>query len=260
MSEISTVNMPFNEYVEWSVQDETGILTLNNPPQNYLVKPAFVSQALLEKEVSSSGIKGIIIHGKGRHFSAGADIDELKKMANSQDLLQQEMSLGKDLLNYIEQLPIPVISAVRGACFGGGLEIALASHIIICAETSLFAFPEINAGIMTGLGGTLRLSRRTGIPEAMVVMLSGDIVDAETALSLKIVDRVVTAKEVFDTAFGLMKKMISGRKVKVINSIVRSINNSRNLSLEQAMHEETRMFCALAVDEIFRNKEEENER
>ncbi|MFH0866195.1 MAG: enoyl-CoA hydratase/isomerase family protein [Bacteroidota bacterium] len=254
MSEIIPVSKQLNEHVNWTVVDETGIIMLNNPPQNYLMAPAFVLPDILEKEILSAGVKGIIIKGKGRHFSAGASLDELRKFAVDSVCLQNEMIFGKDLLDYIDHLPIPVISAVSGACFGGGLEIALASHLIVCAETSLFAFPEVNYNLMPGLGGTVRLSRRINVPESMAMMLSGDVVDARTALALKLVDRVVPANEVFDHALGMMHKMISGRSMKVINYIVKAIKNSQDMSFQQAMKEETRMFCDLAADEIFRNK------
>ena len=254
MSEINALAKPLNEYVDWIVTDEIGIITLNNPPQNYLKNPAFISPQILENEIFSSAVKGIIIVGKGRHFSAGADLIELKKMAKDPDWLSQEMTIGKNLLEFIEKLTIPVISAVSGACFGGGLEIALASHLIVCSETSLFAFPEVNHNIMPGLGGTVRLSRRIGMPESMIMLLSGDVIDASTALNLNIVDRIFPSTEVFDQAKILMNKMISGKSIKVINHIVKALKNSQELSFCEAMQEETRMFCDLAIDEILRNK------
>jgi enoyl-CoA hydratase/carnithine racemase len=254
MSETILLTKQLNEFVEWAVVEEIGIITLNNPPQNYLVTPDFISVDLLEKEIRNSSIKGIIFEGKGRHFSAGADLKELRKLAGDPIRLQKDMTKGKELLEYIDQLPIPVISAIRGVCLGGGLEIALASHIILCAETSLFAFPEVNYNLMPGLGGSFRLSRRIGIPESLTILLSGDIIDAPTAFSLKLVDQVLPASEVKSQALNLMKKMVTGKLIKVINNIVRSIKNSQTMSLQQAMKEETTMFCDLAVDEINRNK------
>lgn len=254
MSEIVHITRHLNDFIDWSVNGEIGIMILNNPPQNYIPAPEFISPAILEKEISSAEIKGIIIQGKGRHFSAGADLGELRKLAKDYFHLQNEMTHGKDLLDYIDQLQIPVISAVSGACFGGGLEIALSTHMIFCTESSLFAFPEINSDLMPGFGGTIRLSRRIGIPESMVMMLSGDIIDAPTALSLKMVDRILPNKEVMDFSLKLIQKMVSGKSIKVINHIVKSLKNSQTLSFQQAMKEETKLFCDLAVDKILRNK------
>jgi len=254
MSEITNIIKHLSPHVEWTVIDEIGIISLNNPPQNYLEKPAIVQIDTLKNEIELSKVKGIIKVGKGRHFSAGANMKELKELASNSEVLKSEMMLGKEILNYIENLYIPVISVVKGACFGGGLEIALASHIIICAENALFAFPEVNYDIMPGLGGTVRLPRKIGVAKSLEIMLSGDIVDAQTAHTIKLADKVLPVNEVFEYSVNLMRKMTSDRSLKVINYIVKSLQNSRELTFQQAMHEETRMFSDLAVDEIFRNK------
>ncbi len=259
MSEIVHITRHLNDFIDWSVYGEIGIIVLNNPPQNYLPKPEFISPDILDREILATDIKGIIIQGKGRHFSAGADLTELRKLAKDSYQLKKEMTLGKDLLFYLDQLQIPVISAVSGACFGGGLEIALTSPMIFCAESSLFAFPEINSDIMPGLGGTIRLSKKIGISESMIMMLSGDVIDANTAYSLKLIDKILPTKELMNYSLTLMQKMVSSKSLKVINHIVKSLKNSQILSFQQAMKEETNLFCDLAVDKISRNKDIQSE-
>lgn len=128
--------------ITWEVDGSLGILTLNNPPENYLINPEFVSIDQLKSWLKEN-IKGLIITGAGRHFSGGADLNNLMELAKNENELFTNLSKGNDLLNYIDDLEIPVVAAISGVCFGGGLEIALSCDIRICTERSMFAFPEI---------------------------------------------------------------------------------------------------------------------
>jgi enoyl-CoA hydratase/carnithine racemase len=136
-----------------TITGDIGLLTLNNPPQNYLTEPEFIPASELKKWIEDNGLKGLVITGSGRHFSGGAQLESVFSMAADEERMEGRMARGKELLRYIEELDIPVAAAISGVCFGGGLEIALACHIRICSENSLFAFPETNQGLMPGLGG-----------------------------------------------------------------------------------------------------------
>ncbi len=239
--------MNSQKYLSWEKKGHVGILGLNNPPENYIYDPEFISIELLEKIAADKKIKGIIIKGTGRHFSAGADINNLKKLSESESLLFDKMTKGKQLLDIIENFQVPVVAAISGACFGGGLEIALAAHIRICSENALFAFPETNLNIMPGLGGTVRLSKLTGKARAIEIILSGEIVNSSKANEIKLVDYVVPSKEIHHFAFEFLEKMTADRDIEVINSVMKSIHNSRNMSFDDALKEETKLFCHLVV-------------
>jgi enoyl-CoA hydratase len=239
--------MSSEKYISWEVKDQIGFLTLNNPPENYIDDPEFISMDLLEEILRDKLVKGIIIKGSGRHFSAGADIGNLKQLAKNETLLFEKMTNGKQLLSIIENFQVPVVASISGACFGGGLEIALAAHIRICSENALFAFPETNYNIIPGLGGTLRLSQLTGEARAIEMLLSGEIINSQWALENKMVDYVVPSKELHEFSWNFLKKMTSDRDIDVINSVMRSIHNSRNMPFEEAMKEETKLFCHLVV-------------
>ena len=165
--------MEKSNIVNWDRRGEIGILTISNGKENYLPQPDFVDIEEIKKWTSEDDLKGIIITGLGRNFSAGADIENLNKLSQNEDLLQEKMELGKNVLDFIENLNIPVIAAINGVCFGGGLEIALACHIRIASPKALFAFPEINHGIIPGLGGTYRLSKliNKGIYEILLMVI-----------------------------------------------------------------------------------------
>lgn len=236
------------------VKDEMiGIINLNYPPENYLLHPEFIQSDVLKKFLNS-GIKGLIITGTGRHFSAGADYETIINQAYEPDILKQNLIKGNQLLNFIENIEIPVIAAIKGVCFGGGLEIVLSCHIRISSKKSLFAFPEINRDLMPGLGGISKTEKLAGKLNMLKMVLSGDTINAKTAHYLKLVDHITEHNNVKDFALGLLKSMTADRSLKIINAVMRSIHNSRNLSYEDALIEDAEMFCQLALDEANRRK------
>lgn len=237
----------------WEKSGDIGVLTLHNPPENFIEDPEFADIDLFHEIENDKSLKGVIITGTGRHFSAGADLDRLGLLVKDKVLLQQKMSAGKELIRIIDSLSIPVIAAVRGVCFGAGLEIALACHIRICSDNALFAFPETNHGIMPGLGGTVLLSRVIGPGKSAELILTGEMVNSQKALELKLADYVVPVKELKKFSLNYLEKMTSDRDIEVIHSVMKSIYNSRTLSFEDALKEETKLFCALAVKSFKHN-------
>ena len=238
---------------DWSVREGIGILRINNPPENYLEKPEFIALDNLMYLVEKDQLKGLIICGVGRHFSAGARMDMLQNLSNDENSLKANIDQGKLLLSYIENLDIPVIAAIKGICFGGGLEIALATHLRICSPKALFAFPETNHGLIPGLGGTIRSIQISRFPHVLQMILSGDVVNAEEALEMHLIDKISTDDPI-EEAFHLLKKMTTDKPFKVIHSVMQALRNARTLSQYDALKEETKFFCELASDEAKRRK------
>lgn len=230
--------------------DSIGILTIDAPPENYLDDPEFLTPAFVQELSDDLSLKGIIIEGKGRHFSAGADLGKLKLLAQNPGLLRNKISSGIKITERIENLNIPVVASISGVCFGGGLEIALACHFRICTENALFAFPESNHDLMPGLGGSVRLPRLVGAGKAAEIILSGEMVNAHDAHNYNLVDYVVPAKELRTFSAEFLKKMTAGRDIDVIRSVMKSIHNSRILSYDKALEEETKLFCRLAIKNL----------
>ena len=228
-----------------------GICTISNPPQNLLSEPEFIDIDFLKETVSDQSLKALIINGEGRHFSAGADRHLLFGMSSSKNFKAQ-IEKGKALLDYIEMLDIPVIAMIKGACFGGGLEIALACHIRICSENSIFALPETGLGLIPGLGGTQRLSRLISKPRAVKMILEASMINSLQAKEFRLVDFVVNGKETETFTFDLIRQMTENRTSKVIRYAMRSINNSGSLPVDKAMKKETKLFCILAKEEAKR--------
>ena len=163
---------------------EVMVLVLAHPPVNALsqaVRQA-LADGLMEAEADPE-VRAIVIRGEGRGFSAGADIAEFGRVS-------QTIGLG-ELCRRIEACAKPVIAALHGTALGGGLEIALAAHYRIADAQAMLGLPEVNLGLLPGAGGTQRLPRLIGAPEALRIMLGGAPIRAAAALALGMIDRVV---------------------------------------------------------------------
>jgi enoyl-CoA hydratase len=150
---------------------------------------------LVNKIKYAPGLKAIIIHGHGRHFSSGADINELLDNVDEQAMLENHR-----LFAQMEQFKIPVISAIRGVCIGSAFELALFSHFRICSEDAVLGLPESNFNLMPGIGGIQRVARLAGSAKAIEITLRGNTFPAEDALKMGLVDVVVPKGEVLPLA------------------------------------------------------------
>ena len=245
-----------NNNIEWIKDDTIGILKLNpeaSGPQNYLTDPEFIKLETLQENLSD-GIKGLIITGTGRHFSAGADPESIFKQIENKEEFKHSLIKGNKLLNFIENLEIPTIAAISGVCFGGGLEIALSCHIRVCSEKSLFAFPEVNQNLIPGMGGIRKLEKLAGKAKALELVVSGDIINANKAYELKLVDYITGKKKALEFSLELLKNITKDRPLKIINTIMRSINNSSRMEIDEAIEKDAEMFCELAIEEAKKKK------
>jgi enoyl-CoA hydratase len=239
------------KHIKWEIRERIGILTIGDPPGNYMGDPEVIPVEWLKRWIEQGRTKGLVICGTGRNFSGGADMKQLFDLARKNGKLEERISAGKNMLKFISELEIPVVAAIKGICFGGGLELALSCHIRLCGENALFAFPETNHSMMPGLNGILLMRGRASRLNTMALALGGDMVNAQEAQELGIVDRII-GEDVADHAFRMLKKMTADRSLKVIRSVMKALHNAEKLSFEEAMKEETRMFCELAKEEAAR--------
>ena len=249
--------MKSKDTVTFEVCDFIGIISLNDPPSNELALPEFISIDLFKQWTSSKSLKGLIIKGEGKNFSAGGKLDVIFNACEDPDDLEHLLHDGLLLLKHIQDLDIPVIAAINRVCFGGGLEIALACHIRVASVNALLAFPEANQNLMPGMGGTTRLPAYAGFSQSAKIILGGDLVSATDAKNLGFVDYIAPKDLAFEFSWTLMQKMTHDRPVNVIRSIMQALKNSAELPQDDAMIEETRLFCSLAQDEAMRRKTEE---
>lgn len=165
---------------------------------------------------------GIIITGAGeKAFIAGADIKEFLELDAEKG---KELSrFGQEVFYFIERFPKPVIAAVNGFALGGGCELAMACHIRIAGEKARFGQPEVSLGIIPGYGGTQRLTQLIGKSKAMELLMTGDMIDAEEAYRLGLVNYVVPQGEEVAKAVELIEK-IASKAPLAIAKVIESVN------------------------------------
>jgi len=171
------------------------IITINRPEKrNALnIQTRAEGAAVLDELRADESVRVVVFTGAGdKAFIAGADIAEF---ADRTAITQREVMLERGLFNAIDTFPKPVIAMVNGYCLGGGCELALACDIRIASDKASFGQPEINLGIIPGGGGTQRLTRLVGEGKAMELILTGAIIDAQTAFNLGLVNHVVPAEQ-----------------------------------------------------------------
>lgn len=199
-----------NEMVKQAFQlevrdDGIAVITIDVPgeAQNTL-KAEFTEQAngVFDQLEQDAQVKGVVfISGKPGSFIAGADIRMLRSCSTAAEVSELSRA-GQEFFNRIERFRLPVVAAIEGACLGGGLELALASHGRIAAEDpkTVLGLPEVMLGLLPGSGGTQRLPRLIGVPDALDLMLTGRHVRAERARKLGLVDEVVAPAILLEAA------------------------------------------------------------
>jgi enoyl-CoA hydratase len=171
---------------------------------------------------NDSSIRGVIITGKGsKAFAAGADIAEFANFTVEEGTRMSEE--GHAVLRAIDHCPKPVIAAVNGFALGGGNELAMSCHIRVCSEKAKFGQPEVNLGITPGYAGTQRLAQLIGKSKALEFLMTGDVIDANTALELGLVNHVVPADQLINKCEEILNK-IKTKAPMAIASVIRCVN------------------------------------
>ena len=227
----------------YRVEENIAFITLNRPKAlNALNTETLdelgwaVLRAGKEKEV-----KAVIITGEGRAFVAGADIAEMRELTTQEG---REMTiLGQNVFSRIENLDKPVIAAVNGFALGGGCELAMACDIRVASDKAKFGQPEVNLGIIPGFGGTQRLPRLVGKGAAKYLIFTGEMISAEEALRLGLVDKIVPGEELLNTAISIAKVIMSKAPV-AIKMAKHAINNGLNVDLKSGIAYEAEAYTS----------------
>ncbi len=191
----------------------TGILTLtlNRPTKLNALNAATIEEigAAVQLALNDAQVRGIVLTGAGdKAFVAGVDIAELAAIG-SESLARRASERGQEVFGLIENSPKPVIAAVNGFALGGGCELAMACHLRIAADNARFGQPEVNLGLIPGYGGTQRLTQLVGKGKALELMLTADMVKADEALRLGLVNHVVPAAELLDFTRALLARILT---------------------------------------------------
>lgn len=241
--------LPSGQNVKVSLEDRVAIVTIDHRPVNALDRLTLqeLGQAM-DAIQAEAAVKVVIITGGGSlAFVAGADIKEVSQM-NSVEAAKEMASLGQGVFLKIQNSAKPVIAAINGVCLGGGLELAMSCHLRITGDRARFGQPEINLGIIPGWGGTQRLARLIGRGKAIEWILTGDVVMAQEALRLGLVNQVVPQDQVLKAAKDLARKIASKGFISITQSL-RAIEGGLNKSLEDGLKCEAEAFSHVAMSE-----------
>lgn len=235
--------------VRYSVDDRVAIITIDHPPANaFDTQTVMDLEAAFEEATNDPRVKVIIITGAGQFaFVAGADVNEINAL-KSPEQAKEVVLRGQALFNRIEASRKPVIAAINAVCLGGGNELAMACHIRIASANARFGQPEINLGIIPGWGGTQRLPRMIGKGKALELLLTGDMINAQEAYRIGLVNQVVPAGEVLKAAQGLAKK-IASRSAIAIGAILDCVDTGLKMSLSEGLLYEADKFASLLETE-----------
>ncbi|MEY4710110.1 MAG: hypothetical protein RLZZ512_830 [Bacteroidota bacterium] len=177
----------------------------------------------VDEAQTNDEVHGMILTGVGeKAFAAGADISEFAHF-NIEQATRMSAD-GHDVMNAIENGNKVVIAAVNGFSLGGGCELAMACHLRVASTQAKFGQPEVNLGVPPGYGGTQRLVQLVGKGKAMELLLTGDAIDAQTALNLGLVNRVVEPAELMSETRLLLKK-ICGKSPSAVNKVIKCVND-----------------------------------
>lgn len=229
-------------FIKTKIEEQIAFVTFDNPPVNILT-----SQALRELDETFSAldqnslVKVIVFTTAGANaFIAGADIKEIAQISTAAKGVELARS-GQSVLSKIENSKKISIAAIHGVCVGGGNELIMAFHMRVASERAKFGQPEINLGIIPGFGGTQRLSRLVGLSKARELVLTGDMISAQEALRLGLVNRVVPDGELLKQVTGLAKKIASKSRV-AIELAEQAMREGIKLSLEEGLALEAKKF------------------
>ena len=238
------------ENVLYEKKGPIAYVTINRPKVLNALNAKTISElrSAFEDARDDSGVRGVVFTGAGdKAFAAGADISE---MVNDTPLTAEEKTRsGQALTDRIENLGKPVIAAVNGFALGGGCEPSMASTIRIAAETARFGQPEVKIGVMPGYGGTQRLPRLVGKGRALQLILSGEIIGAQEAYRIGLVNEVVPAANLIARAETILNQIIANAPVGVKYSI-EAVNKGLDTSLAEGLLLEASLFgiCAGTED------------
>jgi enoyl-CoA hydratase len=230
------------EHLLFEVRDSIGFITLNRPKALNALNSALLNElgSLLDDIAKNDEIKVVILTGGGdKAFAAGADISEMAPMTAMEG--RKFSKNGMDSISKLETLPQPTIAAVHGFALGGGCELALACDLRIASTKAKFGQPEVNLGVTPGFGATQRLPRLIGPALAKELLLTGDMIGAERAYQIGLVNHVVEPEELMNKAVEIAMK-IAGKGQLAVKMTKQGVVEGMNMDLERGLQYETELF------------------
>jgi enoyl-CoA hydratase len=235
------------ETITVEVDNHIALIKLNRPDALNALNTQLLRELCqaLEESDANDKVRCIVLTGSEKAFAAGADIKEMSGKSFG-DVFSE--NLFADANDRITNIRKPIIAAVSGYALGGGCELAMNCDFIIAADTAKFGQPEINLGVIAGMGGTQRLTRFVGKSKSMDMNLTGRFMNAEEAERSGLVSRVVPAKKLIEEAMGAAQKIAEKSMLTTI-AAKEAVNRSYELTLSEGILFERRVFHSMFATE-----------
>jgi enoyl-CoA hydratase len=235
------------ETITVDTKDHITLITLNRPDAMNALNDQLLSElvAALNEAQENDKTRCIVLTGSEKAFAAGADIKMMSEKSFVEVFTADLFGAESDAISRIRK---PIIAAVSGYALGGGCELAMMCDFIICSDTAKFGQPEINLGVMAGMGGSQRLTRFIGKSKAMDMNLTGRFMDADEAERSGLVSRVVPAKKLMEEAMSAAQK-IAEKSMITTMAVKESVNRSYETTLREGLLFERRVFQSLFATE-----------
>ena len=230
------------ETIKVEILDKVAILTINRPDKLNALSTKVHAEgvAALDELRSNENVRVLVITGIGeKSFIAGADISEFQGQS---PVTQRNLFYERTFFNSIDTFPKPVIAMINGFCLGGGNELALACDIRVASENAKFSQPEINLGIMPGGGGTQRLTRLIGEGRAMEMILTGDMIDAQSAHTFGLVNHVFPLADLENKTMELATKIAEKAPIALQLS-KEAVKFASRSNLDEGLRREVDLFA-----------------
>ncbi len=236
-----------SEFVQFEVQDGVGTIRLDRPPMNAL--SAQVQSEIREaahEATTRVEVRAVVVHGGPKVFAAGADVKEMAAWSY-QEMVDRSAAL-QSAFTAVARIPKPTIAAITGYALGGGCELALCCDLRVAGDNARLGQPEILLGIIPGAGGTQRLTRLVGPARAKELIFTGRFVEAEEALRIGLVDRVVAPDDVYGDAFALARQLAEG-PAYALRAAKEAIDRGLEVDLVTGLEIERVQFAGLFATE-----------
>lgn len=237
--------MPYSTLL-YDLRDGIAVITVNRPDKLNALNDTVIGElgAAIDAARDDAAVQAVILTGAGsKAFVAGADISELSSQGPFEG---KERSLrGQAIFRRFEALRKPVVAAVNGFCLGGGCELAMACHLRIASETAKFGQPEVKLGIGPGYGGTVRLPRLIGRGRAIQLLLTGEMIDAQEAWRIGLVNRVVPADRLLAECEAFLRTVLAQGPLAV-RCVLEAVDAGFEMTSQDALLLEANHFGLLS--------------
>ena len=224
------------------IEDYTALIRLNRPDALNALNTTLMRELADAVTVADANdkVRCIVLAGSEKAFAAGADVKEMAGKSFSDVFFDNLFGPESEAIMRVRK---PIVAAVSGSCLGGGCELAMICDFIIAADTAKFGQPEINLGIVAGMGGTLRLTRLVGMSKSMDMHLTGRFMEAAEAERCGLVSRVVPAKSLIEEAMKVAAK-IAEKSMITAMLVKEAVNRAEQTTLAEGLLHERRLFHA----------------